>query len=30
MDVTTVLLFVTGVHFLGLGMVADLLSRRLR
>ena len=29
MDVTTVLLFVTGVQLLGLGMLADMLNRRL-
>lgn len=29
MDVTTVLLFVTGVHMLALGMIADMLNRRL-
>lgn len=30
MDVTTILLFVTGVQLLGLGMIADFLDRRLR
>jgi glycosyltransferase involved in cell wall biosynthesis len=30
MDVTTVLLFVTGIQLLALGMIADVLSRRLR
>ncbi|MFW6050958.1 MAG: glycosyltransferase family 2 protein [Myxococcota bacterium] len=29
MDVTTVLLFVTGIHLLALGMIADMLNRRL-
>jgi glycosyltransferase involved in cell wall biosynthesis len=30
MDVTTVLLFITGVHLLALGMLADAVSRKLR
>jgi glycosyltransferase involved in cell wall biosynthesis len=29
MDVTTVLLFVTGIHMLALGMIADMLNRRI-
>lgn len=29
MDVTTVLLFLTGLHMLALGMIADILNRRL-
>jgi hypothetical protein len=29
MDVTTVLLFVTGFQLLALGMLADMLNRRL-
>lgn len=29
MDVTTVLLFVTGIHMLALGMLADMMNRRL-
>ncbi|MGE0784277.1 MAG: glycosyltransferase family 2 protein [Sandaracinaceae bacterium] len=30
MDVTTVTLFVTGIHLLALGMMADMLNRRIR
>ena len=29
MDVTTVLLFLTGIHMLALGMIADMMNRRL-